>query len=153
MLTAVFGPSALLTLPVLAVFRPLVLRCSQDSSTKCMLSSMKHTFEHQCKNSPRMYENSPRMYDVSPAGWVDNGSTREIRVDWAVERVVRRTVERILVEALLRHDTLWVVQIVAAAHKELEMPLEHQVRCKANAAAGCGNGARVRTVSDRSSFL
>ena len=59
-----------------------------------------------------------------PAGRVEEAATRVRRIDRAVERVVRRTVERMLVEARLCHHTLGVVQIVAAAQKELKMPLQ-----------------------------
>ena len=64
------------------------------------------------------------MITSIPAGRVDEATTRVRRIDRAVERVVRRTVERMLVEARLRHHTLGVVQIVAAAQKELKMPLQ-----------------------------
>ena len=80
-----------------------------------------------------------------PAGWVDEGPTREIRIHRAVERVVRRTVERMLVEARLGHHPLGVVHIVAAAHEELEVPLEHHVH--QNVAKGRGYVALVARFS------
>lgn len=75
---------------------------------------------------------------VKPARRVDVVSSGVSGVDGAVEGIVLRTIQRVLVEAALRHDPVRVFHVVAAAEEKFDMALQEDIKATIGWEMGSG---------------